>query len=108
MNVLKTYKAAFLIPENAKRSLTENGWEFEANNPIDADVLDSLLQIFDQLQKGEVDTDTYRTEGLIVDVLIEDEKIEQIYIRDYSSEHKNIDLVKSSYSGQSGVEVFIP
>ena len=108
MNTRRKYKAAFLLPANSKKILTENGWEFETNKALNDDVLKSTLMAFGQLEKGSVDVNTYRKEDLIIDILVDEKEIEQIYIRDYSIDNHNIDLLKSIYSSHKDVEVFIP
>ena len=64
--------------------------------------------MYPNLLKDDDKEETYRTKELIIDVLNDDSGIEQIYVRDYTADKKNISLTSKSLDADLSIEFFIP
>jgi|GEM_PF-5724267 len=104
------YKSVFILPKYTTKELTDYGWEFLSEYSVDETVTDEILKLISTLEASAKESDTYKNSELIVNVCrIENtDKIEQIYIRDYSLNRKYIQLIEENFTLNTNIEVFVP
>ena len=97
-----------MIPVNAKKKLTDIGWIFESQSRVPIEIKSKLLSMYPNLLKDDDEEETYRAKELIIDVLNDGCGIEQIYVRDYTADKKNISLIAEFLDADLCIEFFIP
>jgi hypothetical protein len=102
------YKAMFIIPKGAIKKLTDIGWIFESKKYYDKKILDALLPSLGLM--NVTDMDSFNNEEVNIDIFyIDDNNIESIYIRDFTTDKTQITKVMDFLLSEDyDVEVFIP
>lgn len=106
---LGKYKAAFLIPLGANKTLGEYGWEFEIKY-FTVDILSFLIGILGLvLEESYLGIDKYIGEGIQASVIHDDEeKIEHVSFQIYGDNKKGLEEAFISSDLENSCELFFP
>ncbi len=104
------YKAAFLLPKNAKRTLTDTGWLFESDTNLPDSAMDFLKNNLKlQLDEEYLGIRSYSNELFQAVVLFdEDGNIQHVHIKCYGD---SFELLLKNYHKSTlnnGTELFEP
>ncbi|BAN46027.1 hypothetical protein [Metapseudomonas resinovorans] len=103
------YKAAFLIPCNSKKTLSEDGWIIESPMRLSKSIADTICKKLKLAFKESYENCTIYEGHEIKATVIHDEKgeIEQIYLQLF---RKDTETLKEALSNTTPdeVEIFIP
>lgn len=102
------YTTAFLLPNNSKKFLGDDGWEFESKSRIPIAIETALNE---QLNRCEAASDcaTYEGQGLKVDVFKDKRgEIENIYIRFYDGQSPEVPGFLKNIESIGQLEFFVP
>jgi hypothetical protein len=103
------YKAAFLIPASAKKTLEDAGWLFETEARLRPEILDRLKQVF-SLEEKETYSGivVYVGDGIKISVIHDDaDLIEHIAVQLLT--RTTADLSKAFHEGAfDDIEIFVP
>ncbi len=104
------YKAAFLLPLGAKKTLGEDGWVFVGRRHLGPDVLDFLIRLLGLvLEESYLDMERYVGNNLQATVVYDDEgKIEHVDFQVYDDARKQLELAFTSSDLRSSCELFFP
>lgn len=106
------YKAAFVIPRDADKVLSDDGWIFESSKRI-SDELKRYLIGYLQLMFLEryLGIEVYEKSGIKMSILLDDnQQIESIYFQLVGESDSLASLTDAckSYRNSSEVELFVP
>ncbi len=106
--MISKYSVGFLIPKEAHRHLGDDGWEFESNLRLPADI-ESLLNSKLSLCESSPDFSAYDGIGIKVNVFKDEQgEIENIYFRFHKGVTPELpDFLKNSAHCKD-LEFFIP
>lgn len=104
----KAYESIFIIPYNAKKRLTDDGWEFDSLNKITADKIDRLLNSLElTLIEEYEDISVYYSNGIKVSVFHDSTgSIEYVFCQVFDLVHKQ--TISEFCSNDSSLEFFKP
>jgi hypothetical protein len=103
------YKAAFLIPSSAKKTLDEEGWLFEAEDRLRPEVLNVLKRAFNlEIKEAYLGIVAYVGDGIKVNVIYDEaELIEQISVQLWTRTTEELTKVFCEKEFED-VEIFVP
>ncbi|MBT9096810.1 hypothetical protein KFZ76_03670 [Methylovulum psychrotolerans] len=103
------YKAAFIIPVGAKKTLDEDGWEFETSKRLSAELSVFLVDALNlRFLESYCDSDTYTNDSIKMTVIYDHDKlIEFVYFQLIGN---GLITLKTVFSGDilGNSELFIP
>lgn len=107
--LLGRYKAAFLIPLGANKTLGEYGWEF-GNKYFTTDILIFLIELLGLvLEESYLGIDKYIGEGIQASVIHNDEgKIGNVSFQIYGDNKKRLKEAFISSNLKGSCELFFP
>jgi hypothetical protein len=104
------YKAAFLVPAGAEKSLGDDGWEFKSEAGVSEDVKYFLTDILDlNYSKTKLGISYYESESVQASLFYDEQgTIENVYFQVYGRDMEPIEkkFLESSFVGS--LEFFIP
>lgn len=107
---MKRYKAAFIIPINAKKVLTDDGWVFESNNTLPPNVTYFLMKNLNlKLDEEYLGIRSYSNERYQAVVsLNDDNEIEYIQIKVYGDYMELLLREYRKFNISEYAELFVP
>lgn len=102
------YEAIFIIPYDAKKRLTDDGWEFDSLNKLSADKIDRLLNSLElTLIETYEDVGVYSSNGIKVSVFHDSTgRIEYVFCQIFDLAYKQ--MISEFCSNDSSLEFFKP
>ena len=104
----KAYEAIFIIPYDATKRLTDDGWEFDSLNKLSADKIDRLLNSLElTLIETYEDVSVYSSNGVKVSVFHDSTgSIEYVFCQVFDLAIKQ--TISEFCSNDSSLEFFKP
>ncbi len=104
------YKAAFLLPLGAQKTLGEEGWVFVSKKDISSDTLDIVIQLLELvLEESYLGMARYVGNNLQATVVYDDEDgIEHVDFQMYDDAQKLLESTFISNNLNSSCELFFP
>lgn len=104
------YQAAFIIPKNSSKTLTDNGWEFQSPARISSDVKDTLVGLLGlAFLESYLGIESYANDKIKMSVVLDEmNKIESIHFQLHENALAALSLVFQNGALFSKTELFIP
>jgi hypothetical protein len=103
------YKAAFIIPVGTKKTLGEDGWEFETSKRLSTELRAFLIDVFNlRFLESYSDSDIYINDDIKMTVIYDKDKlIEFVY---FQLARDTLITLETVFSGDvlENSELFIP
>lgn len=106
--ITNKYTAAFLIPEDAKRILSDDGWKFQSKNKISRQI-EELLSNHLTLKETDNRYSSYEGGFLKIDVFKDVKgKVDYLYFRFYDSKQPTLPLFLKDEDILKNLLFFVP
>jgi hypothetical protein len=106
--MISKYSAAFLIPKYSRRTLTNDGWEFESDTHIPV-IVESVIKKELVLVENYLDISSYEKGNMRVNLTKnENDELENIYFRFYDEAPPVLPKYLGCLDVMKELEFFVP
>lgn len=106
--MISKYSAAFLIPKNSRRTLTNDGWEFDSDTHI-PDIVESVIKKELIFVENYLDISSYEKGNLRIDLTkSENDELEEISFRFYDEALPVLPEYLGCLDVMNELEFFVP
>lgn len=104
------YQAAFIIPQNSSKTLTDNGWEFQSSTRISSNVKDTLVGLLGLVFiENYLGIESYANDKIKMSVILDEtNEIESIHFQLHAD---GLSILSNAYQNESlfsETELFTP